>query len=293
MKNPWLLAIRPKTLFASVSPVILALAMVIFNGHVPHFFFFALTFFCALFLQISTNLINDYYDFKKGVDGVERIGPQRVTQSGLLEAKNVKQGFVFTMILSFSLGLILMSHGGWPIVLIGLSSLFFAWAYTGGPYPLAYFALGEILALLFFGPVAVWGAYFIQTRSFDLFPALVGLGPGLISAAIMGINNLRDRSTDWKNGKHTLATLSTEKGARCVVLGAVVASFLPPMALAWYLSQPSFFLVPLTALPFYSIWRRIATAPIDAGLNIALAKTGQYLLCYCLSLSLLFFFLRS
>jgi 1,4-dihydroxy-2-naphthoate octaprenyltransferase len=219
--DPWIQAARPQTLPAALGPVIIGLALA--HGHSGLNVLTALlTIICALLLQISSNLINDYYDGIRGTDTKERLGPIRVTAAGLLPPSSVKKAFLITLALSFFCGLYLMSIAGLPIIIIGLSSLFCAWAYTGGPFPLSHFALGELFALLFFGPVAVWGTYYIQVLKFDhhdhLSVILWGISVGLIASALMGINNLRDIVQDKQAGKITIATLLGAKKMRLCIL---------------------------------------------------------------------------
>jgi 1,4-dihydroxy-2-naphthoate polyprenyltransferase len=284
--SPWLLAIRPKTLFAALGPCILGISLAYrIQGNVSLFIGF-LTIACALLLQISTNLVNDYYDAKTGIDNKKRLGPQRVTQSGLIPAHKVMWAFRITMLLAFLLGIYLMNVGGWPIVIIGLSSIVLAYAYTAGPFPLSHYALGEVAALLFFGPVAVWGTFYLQTGNHAIIPIMVGLGPGLISATIMGINNLRDRENDATSGKTTLAVILGETQARnlCIIL-IILSSFIPILTY-FELKLPR--LIMATIVPYFFIknWMHIYKGKIDSSLNDVLARTGQYLFVYSLVFSI-------
>ncbi|MCP4913370.1 MAG: 1,4-dihydroxy-2-naphthoate octaprenyltransferase [Oligoflexia bacterium] len=277
--NPWILAIRPKTLFASLGPVILGLAIVYNEFQQINISLALLTALCALLLQASSNLINDYYDGVDGKDSDERLGPLRVTSSGLIPAAQVKKAFILTLLVSFLIGSILMIHGGIPIIVIGLSSLFFAWAYTGGPFPLSRLGLGEIAAFIFFGPIPVWGTYFLQSKVHHDLPILFGFVPGFISAALMAVNNLRDRKEDKANGKKTIATILTEMGARYLVINFILLSafFLPLVT-----REPKSLIVILPALLFFKNWKKVLSAPIDRDLNNVLANTGKYLFLQCL-----------
>lgn len=277
--NPWILAIRPKTLFASLGPVILGLAIVYSEFQQINLILALLTALCALLLQASSNLINDYYDGVDGKDSEQRLGPLRVTSSGLIPAPKVKKAFILSLFISFLIGCILMFHGGIPIIIIGISSLFFAWAYTGGPLPLSRLGLGEIAAFIFFGPIPVWGTYFLQTKVHHDLPILFGFVPGFISAALMAVNNLRDREEDRKSGKKTIATILSENGARYLVINFVLLSafFLPLVTR----ELKSLFVI-LPALLFFNNWKKVITAPIDQDLNNVLANTGKYLFLQCL-----------
>lgn len=286
MTNPWILAARPKTLPAAVSPVLLGLAYAYHVNGALNYETAGITLFCTLLMQISSNFINDYYDGIRGVDTVERLGPVRVTQAGLLTPQAVKMGFMATLGLAFLLGLHLMAVGGLPIVIIGCTSLFFAWAYTGGPFPLSRNGLGEVAAFIFFGPIAVWGTYWLQMPGReDLTPMWLGTGPGFISAGILAINNLRDRSSDAKTNKLTIAVRLSEPGARRFTLLLVALSLLIPFALTLR-ERNAFYLIPVLAfLLFRHNWMAIIRGPIDASLNERLALTGKYLLAYCVGLS--------
>ncbi|MDD0852945.1 1,4-dihydroxy-2-naphthoate polyprenyltransferase [Halobacteriovorax sp. GB3] len=281
----WLLASRPKTLFAAASPVILAAAAAYYDNKTLPALIFFLTIICAVLLQIASNLINDYYDGIRGLDDEDRLGPTRVTSSNLLSSNEVKKGCLFVMTLALLVGIYLMIQGGLPIVVIGLSSLFFAWAYTGGPFPLSYYGLGEVFAFLFFGPIALWGAgYLFGSTNHELLLTL-GLGPGFISATIMGINNLRDLYSDKKKGKKTIATFLGEKKARLFTVGlAWVSSFVPFMVYA-RLQKNSVLIATLLFYAFILVWNHILTKPIDKKLNDCLANTGKYLFFFCLVLS--------
>lgn len=282
----WIMASRPKTLTAAAGPVILGLALSHFlsdGASLPLFFLILLT---ALLLQVGTNLVNDYYDTVRGTDGDDRLGPTRVTQAGLLKPHEVKRGFILTFVLATLLGIYLMILGGLPIIFIGILSLIFAYAYTGGPFPLSYFGLGEVFALIFFGPIPVWGTYFILTGDKSITPAIVGLGPGFIAAALMSINNLRDIKSDTRAGKFTLAVILGEKNARLLTLLLVIASSFLPFYSVIKLNSPYTLLATLSSYLFIKTWHFIATEKVDERMNNCLAMTGKYLLLYCVLLSM-------
>jgi 1,4-dihydroxy-2-naphthoate octaprenyltransferase len=198
------MAARPRTLGASIAPVLMGTAMALKDGgfHAPT----ALaTLLCAILIQIEANYANDYFDFLKGADTEARVGPTRATAAGLVTPKQMRNATLIVLGLSLLLGLYLAWRGGWPILTIGVLSVIFAALYTGGPYPLGYLGLGEVFVLIFFGPVAVGGTYYVQTLEWRLLPMVAGLAPGLISCAILAVNNLRDIDEDRKTGKRTLA----------------------------------------------------------------------------------------
>ena len=206
--NPWLLAARPKTLPAAIVPVWVGAMPLLVDGdpETGSWFLFWFTLASCLCIQIATNLFNDAIDHKKGADTEKRLGPKRVTATGMLSQKAVMGGALVFCILAAALGVPLILERGWPIVGIGVISLFFAYGYTGGPFPLAYRGMGELFVILFFGFVAVLGSYFVQSGSLgDLSIWILGLQCGLYSSVLIAINNLRDIEEDRTTGKRTLA----------------------------------------------------------------------------------------
>lgn len=188
----------------------------------------------ALLLQIAANFANDYYDFVKGSDTEDRIGPVRATQAGLLPAASVRSGIFVASGLAVLAGAYLAAAAGWPVVAIGVASLVCAVAYTGGPFPLAYHGLGEVFVFVFFGPVAVAGTYYVQALSWSPDAALAGAGLGAFSTAVLVANNLRDRETDAAAGKRTLAVRLGDRGGAAeyaAFLGAAAA--VPAAGWAW------------------------------------------------------------
>src|SRR5205085_3166834 len=195
----------PKTLAAAVVPVLVGTALAV-NEHAPlHWPAFLCALGGALFIQIGTNLVNDALDFKRGADTHERLGPLRVTQAGLLSANAVLAGAYVCFGLAALCGVPLIIRGGWPIVVIGVVSIVAAYAYTGGPYPLAYHGLGEVFVLIFFGLTAVAGSYYVQRLIIDLMVLVAGFAVGALAVILLAINNLRDIENDRASNKHTLA----------------------------------------------------------------------------------------
>ena len=218
--NIWFLACRPKTLSASLAPVLIGTIMAYETGSI-HIFISIITFLSALGIQIGTNLANDYFDFKNGADTKKRLGPVRVTQSGLIPSIKVQKAFILVFLIAILLGIILLIRGGWPILVIGVFAIALGLLYTGGPYPYGYHGLGDIIVLIFFGPVAVGGTYYLQTLSINFTVILAGFAPGLISMAILTVNNLRDIKSDAAAGKNTIAVLLGENFARKEYLWAI------------------------------------------------------------------------
>ena len=200
----WVLATRPRTLSAAAAPVVAGSGLAAADG-----VFAALpavaALLGALLIQIATNLANDYYDFVKGGDTAERLGPVRVTQAGILAPEAVRRGMMVALGLALVTGIYLASAAGWPVVVIGLVSMLMGVCYTGGPYPLSYHGLGDVFVFVFFGPVATATTYYVQAHLWSPGAILAGVGLGAFSTAMLVVNNLRDRETDEAAGKRTLA----------------------------------------------------------------------------------------
>ena len=222
----WILATRPRTLTAASAPVVAGTGFAAAHGQ------FAVGPAVAalaggLLIQIATNLANDYYDFFKGSDTAERLGPVRVTQAGLLSPESVWRGMALTMVAAFLIGVYLVAVGGWPVAVIGLLSLAFAVGYTGGPYPLSYHGLGDVGVFIFFGLAATAGTYYVQALAWSADAIVAGVGMGAFSTAILVVNNHRDRETDAAAGKRTLAVrfgdrFSVAQYFACLAVAAAV-----------------------------------------------------------------------
>jgi 1,4-dihydroxy-2-naphthoate octaprenyltransferase len=290
----WLLAARPRTLGASIAPVIMGTAMAFKDGgfHAPTA---VATLLCAILIQIEANYANDYFDFLKGADTDARLGPTRATASGLVTPVQMRNATLIVLGMALLLGLYLVWRGGWPILAIGVLSVIFAALYTGGPYPLGYLGLGEVFVLIFFGPVAVGGTYYAQTLEWRLLPTIAGLAPGLISCAILAVNNLRDIDEDRRTGKHTLAARFGPVFARWEYAVCMSAGTLVIFILLDLYTSPSLFDSWQEALRIAAgflavilperIQRRVfrETGP---ALNTCLASTGKLLLILSVLFSL-------
>ncbi|RMH60827.1 MAG: 1,4-dihydroxy-2-naphthoate polyprenyltransferase [Calditrichaeota bacterium] len=282
----WWEAARPKTLPAAAAPVIMGSAMAWHDGlfHAPAALSALLG---ALLIQVGTNFANDFFDFKKGADTGERLGPRRATQAGLVSAVTMKKAFVLVFGLAFISGLYLIYRGGWPVLLIGLLSILFGVLYTGGPYPLGYNGLGDIFVLIFFGPVAVGGTYYVQALSITPESLVAGMAPGLISMALLTVNNLRDMHTDIQAGKRTLAVRFGERFARWEYLLSIGAALLIPPVLIYMTRANVYSLLALLALiPVLPGMRMIWQGRQGAVLNHVLADTGKFLFLYSLAFSI-------
>ncbi len=202
--SPWILAIRPKTLPAAAAPVLVGVALAVnLGGFQPLPALAALA--GALLIQIATNLANDYFDFMKGADTEERVGPVRVTQAGLISPGAVRAAMLLTLLGALLIGVYLVRVAGPPILWVGLVSLICAVAYTGGPFPLAYHGLGDVFVFVFFGLVAVSGTVYVQMLEWLPQAIWAGAGVGAVSTSLLVVNNLRDIETDRRAGKRTLA----------------------------------------------------------------------------------------
>lgn len=222
----WFLAFRPKTLTAAVVPILVGTTLVFFNKQPVLWWVSGCALLASLCIQIATNLINDAIDFHKGADTHERIGPQRVTQSGLIHSRTVMVGGLFFLFLAMLFGLPLVIHGGWPIVVIGIASIFLAYSYTGGVFPLAYLGLGDLFVLLFFGVIAVSGLYYLHTLTWSIDALVAGLQVGFLSTVLIAVNNLRDVNQDRLVHKKTLAVRFGVRFVRYEIMSLIVISFL-------------------------------------------------------------------
>lgn len=282
----WILASRPKTLPAAAAPVIIGAAMA-WQAGLFHLGAALAALWGALWIQIGTNFANDYFDHLKGADTADRLGPTRVTSAGLASPGHMRIAIVTAFALAFAAGIYLVVRGGWPVVVIGLSSILFGILYTGGPYPLGYHGWGEVFVLVFFGPVAVAGTWYVQTLRFALEPVIVGLAPGLLSCAILIVNNLRDIDQDRVAGKKTLAvrfgrTFARIEYSACLALPLVVAILMlsKKSNLFWTIAPVVF------AIPAGRLVRVIWTSTDGGALNRALAESGQLLFIFSLLFAL-------
>ncbi len=234
---PWkayLMAARPRTLPAALASVVLGGFLAYVMNQFRFWPLFA-AFTGAMLIQIGTNYANDYFDFIKGKDTAERIGPRRATASGLIPPESMKKAFILVFALSVLPGIFLVYEGGWPILVIGVLSILSGIAYTGGPYPLGYHGWGDFFVLVFFGPVAVCGTYYVSALNWNWYVFYMSFAPGLISVAILTVNNFRDKMTDTKTGKRTLAVRYGDQFSRMEYLGALTLAGMVP-SLAFFLS---------------------------------------------------------
>jgi 1,4-dihydroxy-2-naphthoate octaprenyltransferase len=239
----------------------------------------------AVLIQIGTNLTNDYYDFRKGADTHERVGPARVTQSGLIAPATVLAAGVTCFAAAVVVGLYLVSRGGWPFVAIGLASLLAGWAYTGGPYPLGYHGLGDLFVLVFFGLVAVPGTFYAQALRLvpAVWPAAVAVGA--IGTMILVVNNLRDAETDARAGKHTLVVRFGRRFGQAEYVTLLVVALAMPLvmvALGWA-RWPVLISLAAASLVWPPLSRVLRAT--GAALNPALGGTARFQAAYGLLLA--------
>ena len=289
----FILAIRPKTLTAAIVPLLVSSGLVLALGQ-P---FDVSVLLCAggasIFIQIATNLLNDAIDFKKGADTKDRIGPTRVTQSGLLEARQVMaMGFV-CLAAAVVLGIPLLIKGGIPILLIGLVSVFLAYSYTGGPFPLAYLGLGDLFVILFFGIIAVSGLTYLHTGEWSMDGFVAGLQTGFLATTLIAVNNGRDIAGDKLANKKTLAV----RFGSSFVRGEILILFILAMGLnlywslvhGWYWIWLSALALPKMRQTIYIVFKH----PPSPVYNQALASAAQSHILFGVLLSLGFYLSRS
>ena len=271
----WLLAARPKTLTAAVVPVVVGTGLALGQGMAAAWPALA-ALAGAVLIQIGTNLTNDYYDFRKGADTHERVGPTRVTQSGLIAPQTVLAAGAACFALAVVVGISLVARGGWPFVVIGLASVLAGWAYTGGPHPLGYLGLGDLFVMVFFGLVAVPGTFYAQALALvpAVWPAAVAIGA--TGTMILVVNNLRDLDTDARAGKRTLVVRFGRgfgRGEYVALLLLALAMPLLMLAMGWA-RWP--ILMVLLALPL--AWPPLSRVlgSTGAALNPALGGTARF-----------------
>jgi len=277
----WLLASRPATLPAAAVPVFVGGGAAISEGANLRPLVFAVTLICALLIQIGTNFANDYSDFHRGADHEGRLGPVRVTQSGLITQEGVRRGIVVAFGLAALLGLWLAWIGGWPIIVIGVLSIVSGLAYTGGPFPFGYHGLGDIFVFAFFGLIAVSGTAFLQTGTWSQFALLLSVPVGLLVTNILVINNLRDLPTDRAANKRTLAVRLGDRATRLQYTLFVVVSYAIPLILAITDASHRWLMLTWLTLPLaFAITRIVLGGVAGRDLNPVLKRTGQLLLFF-------------
>jgi 1,4-dihydroxy-2-naphthoate octaprenyltransferase len=281
----WVQAARPKTLPAAVAPVVIGTCMAYGDGacSVPITLAILLA---AVLIQIGTNFANDYFDFLKGTDRADRVGPTRATAAGLVTPVQMRNATIGVFGLAAVLGLYLVWVGGWPILVIGAMSIVSGVMYTAGPFALGYLGLGELFVLIFFGPVAVGGTYYLLTQTLTGAAVVSGLAPGLISCAVLVVNNYRDRHTDHVTGKKTLVVRFGGSFGRIEYGVTLLGGCLIPVALACMSPGHGWSLMAsLTTVPGLLLVLKLCKEPDPETMNHMLAQTGQVLVLYSLLFS--------
>lgn len=269
----WVAAIRLKTLPAVLAPVILGQFLAWQAASQFSWFLASVILCCALLLQIGVNLANDVFDFEAGIDRQDRLGPARAAQSGWLTVRQLHCGLIVVLSLAILLGLVLVVYGGWLFLLLGCLSVLAALAYSGGPFPLASHALGEVAVFLFFGLLAVVGGFYLQQPEIRTSVWGYGAAMGALTAAIMLVNNIRDVSSDRAAGKHTLVVIIGSRFGR-LLYGVLLVS-----ASLWHLqfSVSAILLCLISAVLWGYLYHRDRVA-----LNRQLAQTAMFCLLYSL-----------
>jgi 1,4-dihydroxy-2-naphthoate octaprenyltransferase len=281
----WLIAARPRTLPAAVAPVLVGTALSATVHHLRVLAFLA-ALVGAVFIQVGTNLSNDYSDARRGADTEDRLGPVRVTAGGLVPPRQVLVATYVSFGVAVLAGIYLVAIAGWQLLLVGGASILAGVLYTGGPRPYGYEGLGEVFVFLFFGLVAVTGSYFVQAEKLPWEAFALAVPVGLLAAAILVVNNVRDLETDRRAGKRTLAVKLGRPRTRelfaVLVYGAYV---LAPVT--WIFGPfDGWLLLPWLSLPLAAGVVRAVRNRVDGpGLNETLANTGRLQLVFCLLLA--------
>jgi len=283
----WLMAARPRTLPAAVAPVLVGTSLAATEDTFKWLTFVA-AMVGAMFIQIGTNLSNDYSDARRGADAEDRLGPVRVTAGGLVPPRHVLVATYVAFGMAVVAGAYLIATAGWELLLVGAASILAGVLYTGGPRPYGYEGLGEVFVFLFFGVVAVTGSYFAQVERVTWEALVLAVPVGLLATAILVVNNVRDLETDRRAGKRTLAVRLGRRRVRALYAAIVYGAFVtaPVPWIAGSESASPWLLLPLVAVPFAApIVRTVRNRTDGPSLNSALARTGLLQLTFCVLLS--------
>lgn len=281
----WLLAARPKTLTGAITPVMIGTALAAMDGC----FQWLPALICCLFaclMQIAANFINDLFDYLKGTDREDRLGPERACAQGWISPKAMKSGIFVTVILACLIGSILLLYAGWELIIVGIICILFAFLYTTGPYPLSYNGWGDILVIIFFGFVPVGGTYYVQALTWTPDVTIASLVCGLLIDTLLVVNNYRDREADARSGKRTIIVRFGEKFGRYLylILGMVAA-----LLCLWFIRTGNLYaaLLPLLYLiPHFLTWKKMVKIYSGKKLNSILGETSRNMLLMGILLSL-------
>ena len=281
----WLVAARPRTLPAAVAPVLVGTALAATEDEF-HPLAFAAALLGSVFIQIGTNLSNDYSDARRGADTEDRLGPVRVTAGGLVPPRTVLVGTYVAFGVAVACGIYLAAVAGWEILAVGVASIAAGVLYTGGPRPYGYEGLGELFVFLFFGVVAVVGSYFVQTEELRWEAFALSVPVGLLASAILVVNNVRDVETDRRAGKRTLAVKLGRDRARRLFVAMTVLALITPVIVWLAGGLSAWVLLALAAAPLaVPLARTVMTRSDGAALNGALADTGRLLALFSVLLA--------
>ena len=281
----WLMAARPRTLPAAIAPVLVGTALAGYEN-VFHPLRFVAALLGAVFIQVGTNLSNDYSDARRGADADDRLGPVRVTAGGLVPPRQVLVATYVSFGLAVLAGAYLIAVAGWQLLLVGAASILAGVAYTGGPRPYGYEGLGELFVFLFFGIVAVAGSYFVQVTHLEWEAFALAVPVGLLAAAILVVNNFRDIDSDRRAGKRTLAVRLGRERTRDLYAAIVYLAFvLAPVVWIFGPLKPWVLLPWLTIVLAAGVVRTVRNRTDGPSLNHALAQTGMLQLTFCMLLS--------
>ncbi len=283
-RRAWWLAARPRTLPLAIAPVLLGTAVAFGEGRARALPALA-ALWCALWLQIGANLANDAFDAERGADGSDRLGPPRATAQGWLSPARVKRGMACAFALAALGGGFLVAIAGWPILALGLLSIAAAIAYTGGPWPLGYHGLGEAAVFAFFGLVAVAGTHYVQALALSGAALAAALPAGALATAVLAINNLRDRASDARAGKRTLAVRLGERFARREVAALLAFAIGLPVVIALTLDRPVLLGSLALAPAALGLARRVLAGEDGPALNERLAATAWLAFLHALACS--------
>jgi 1,4-dihydroxy-2-naphthoate polyprenyltransferase len=282
----WIMAARPRTLPAAVAPVLVGTAAAVQVSHDIRVAAFIAALVGSIFIQVGTNLANDYSDAKRGADSADRLGPVRVTSSGLVAPRRVLVATWVAFGVAVAAGIYLATVAGIVILIVGAASIAAGVLYTGGPRPYGYEGLGELFVFLFFGLVAVNGSYYVQLEQLDWLPFGLSLAVGFLVTAILVVNNVRDLETDRRAGKRTLAVRVGRQRTRNLYASLVGGAFVAVPITLLAAGGPAWGLLALLAAPLV---RRplsaVMTRTDGPSLNGALAGTGALLAAFSLLLS--------
>jgi 1,4-dihydroxy-2-naphthoate octaprenyltransferase len=283
----WIDATRPRTLPAAVAPVLVGTALAWSAGSAK-WPAAAVCLGFALLVQVGTNFANDYYDFVKGADTADRVGPRRAVASGLVAPGVMRAAMITVFAAAFALGLTLLAYGGWPLLVIGVASIACGVAYTGGPYPLAYHGLGDLFVFIFFGLVATGATAFVQTGEWSAAAFVAGAGVGALATNILVANNYRDVETDAKAGKRTLLVRWGRSYGRGQFAFAHALAVVVPLALVLLEAAAGWAALVVTFVAAAVAMRqgsRLAAVKAPADCIALLGATGRWLALYGLLLA--------